>query len=617
FSVVGYGIIPQALQSLLVIPNELNYELPYINNEITYTRYGFGLDKIKEEPYSGTTPITSQDLSRDQATLNNVRLNDPGPLSQTFAQEQGIRLYYKFNDIDVDRYMLNGQERQVMLAAREMSSSDIDPKAQTFVNLRFKYTHGFGVTASLANSVTPDGLPNFIVQDIPPVASYPELNITQPRIYYGELTNDWVITNTTTKEFDYPQGSNNMENTYQGTTGIQLTPFNKFMLSLNHATLRFYLSNEITSNSRILLNRNIMDRVQTLAPFLTYDHDPYLVIAGGKLYWIIDAYTTSGHMPYSDPDSATGTNYIRNSVKVVVDAYNGTVNFYLADKTDPIAQTYAKIFPGFLKDINQMPADLRAHIRYPEDLFSIQTNKLKNFHMLNPTVFYNKEDAWDVASELHTSESQKMQPYYTVMRLPGATKAEYILMIPFTPASSATNKRNNMVAWLGARMDGANYGQLTLFELPKNDEIEGPLQVESQIDQDTTISSQLSLWDQHGSTVIRGNLLTLPIHGNFLYVEPIYLQSDQGAMPEMKKVVVVYMDKVIMSDTLDAGLQSIFGSTGQPAVTPTTPTTAVSPPLSSGQVQNLTNQIDQIKQLLDNMQSQLQALQSQSKTKKP
>ncbi len=616
-SVIGYGLIPAAVQSLVVVPNELNKELPYINNEINLTKFGFGLDKIKEVEYPGTTPLSAEDLAKDQGTINNIRLNDPRPMSLTYAQKQGIRLYYKFNDIDVDRYMLDGQLRQVMLAAREMSSNDIDPKAKTFVNLRFKYTHGYGVAASLANAVTPEGLPSYVIKDIPPVSSYPQLNISEPRIYFGELTNDWVVTNTSTKEFDYPQGSNNAENTYQGSTGIKLTGLNKLMLSLNHATLRFYLSSEITPDSKILLTRNIMDRVKKLAPFLYYDSDPYLVISDGKLYWLIDAYTTSSYMPYSNPAKDSGINYIRNSVKVTVDAYNGTVDFYQADTTDPVAQTYGKIFPGLFKPLNQMPADLRAHLRYPEDLFKIQINVFKTFHMTNPTVFYNKEDAWDVATELHNSKDvQAMEPYYTVMRLPGESKAEYVLMIPFTPASSATNKRNNMVAWMAARMDGSNYSQLVLYKLPKNIEVDGPFQVESRIDQDTEISKQLTLWDQRGSSVIRGNTLTLPIGGNFLYVEPIYLQSDNGAIPEMKRVVAVYNDKIVMSETLKAALDGIFGK-GAALPPPSPGTTAPTSPQQgqADQIQKLTDQIDQMRQLLDAMGEQLKALQSTTPAK--
>lgn len=621
FSIVGYGLLPAAVQSLVVIPNELDKEMPYISNEISFTKYAFSLDKIKTISYPGTTPLNANVLAQNRGTVQNIRINDPGPMSLTYAQKQGIRLYYKFSNIDMDRYHLNGQLRQVLLAPRELSSQDIDPKAQTFINLRFKYTHGYGVAASLANEVTSEGLPSFIIKDVPPVSNYSALNITEPRIYFGEKTNDWVVTKTSAKEFDYPQGSNNAENTYHGSTGIALTGLNKLMLSLNHATLRFYLASEITPDSKILLTRNIIDRARKLAPFLTYDSDPYMVISHGRLFWMIDAYTTSEYMPYANPQSDTGVNYIRNSVKVVVDAYNGSVNFYIADRTDPLILTYSKTFPGVFKDIDQMPADLRSHIRYPEDLFTIQSNILKNFHMDNPTVFYNKEDAWDVPAELHdNSQADDMKPYYSVMRLPGEKQEEYVLMIPFTPASSQTNKRNNMVAWLGARMDGENFGQLVLYQLPKNIEIDGPFQIESRIDQDTEISKQLSLWDQRGSSVIRGNTLTLPIGGNFLYVEPIYLQSDKSAIPEMKRVVVVYADQIVMADSLNSALTTIFGPGAVPNGTPVIPTPArpgrpaapgtnvTAPQSSQEQIQALVNQIDEMKQMLDDLQNKLESL---------
>ena len=613
------GLIATGIQSFIVIPNELNKESQYISQEIKLTRYGFGLDKVKEIEYPGTTPFDSNTLAKNQGTIDNIRLNDPRPMVQTYAQKQGIRLYYKFNDIDVDRYQLGGQLRQVMLSARELSTADLDAKAKTFVNLKFKYTHGYGVASSLANAVTPEGLPTYIIKDVPPVSSYPEINLTEPRIYFGEVTNDWVVTNTSTKEFDYPMGSNNAEVNYQGKTGIKLTGLNKLMLSINHGTLRFYLANEVNSDSKILLNRNILERVKKLAPFLTYDKDPYMVVSAGKLYWLMDAYTTSEFMPYSNPLTGSNVNYIRNSVKVVVDAYDGTVDFYLADKTDPIAQTYNKIFPGLLKDLSQMPADLRNHLRYPEDIFSMQMNVLKNFHMNNPAVFYNKEDAWDVASELYANKPQNVEPYYVITRLPGETKEEYVLMIPFTPASSENNKRNNMVAWLGARMDGDKYGELALYKLPKGIEVDGPLQIESRIDQDTEIAKQLSLWNQKGSSVIRGNMLTMPIDGNFLFVEPIYLQSDKGGIPEMKRVVVTYMDKIIMAENLDQALESIFGKgvTKPQGPKPETPAVTPLPQTNPEQLKTLTEQLDQMRKLLDSMDQQIKALQGTPEIKKP
>ena len=621
--IVAYGIFPTLLQSFVVIPNELSKEQPYIQHEIELTRFGYGLDHISEINYPGNTPITISALKADQGTLNNIRLNDTRPLLQTFTQKQGIRLYYKFNDIDIDRYMVNGEYRQIMMAPREISTPDLDPKAQTFVNMRFKYTHGYGVAASFANAVTSEGLPSFAVKDIPPVSDFPEFKISEPRIYYGELTNDWVVADTSVKEFDYPQGDTNAENSYQGKTGILLTPFNKLMLSLSHGTLRFYLANEVTSNSKMLVYRNIKERVQKLAPFLTYDSDPYLVIDGGHLKWIIDAYTTSDALPYSNQYPGQEYNYIRNSVKAIVDANDGTVDFYAIDSKDPILETYMKIFPGVFKDLANMPASLKNHLRYPETLFTVQCTMLKTFHMTDPSVFYNKEDAWDTAKELFSAKPQDVAPYYTIMKIPGEDKPEFVLMLPFTPASSESNTRNNMVAWMAARMDGQHYGELSLFKLPKNTEFDGPLQIESRIDQDPDISKQLSLWDQKGSSVVRGNLLALPIGGNFLYVEPIYLQSDNGgSIPEMKRVVLAYQDHLVMTDNLGSALTQLFGegvpqpttpgqSTPVPVSAPTPSTQAQAPTgLNATNITSIIDQMNQIRTLLDNLQTQLKGLQS-------
>ncbi|KLU67753.1 hypothetical protein DEAC_c01580 [Desulfosporosinus acididurans] len=619
-----YGIFPNLLQSFVVIPNELTKEQPYIQNEIAMTRFGYGLNHISEVNYPGNTPITLSSLKADQGTLNNIRLNDTRPLLQTFTQKQGIRLYYKFNDIDVDRYNVNGEYRQVMLGPREISTPDLDPKAQTFVNLRFKYTHGYGVAASFANAVGPEGLPSFAVSDIPPVTDFPELKIKEPRIYYGELTNDWVVADTSIKEFDYPQGDTNSDTSYTGKTGIPFTPINKFMLSLSHGTLRFYLANEVTSNSKMLIYRNIKERVQKLAPFLTYDSDPYMVIDNGRLKWIIDAYTTSDALPYSNKYSDQGFNYIRNSVKVVIDANDGTVDFYAIDPQDPILKTYMSIFPGVFKDFASFPASLKSHLRYPETLFTIQSNMLKTFHMTDPSVFYNKEDAWDIAKELYQGKPQNVAPYYTIMTIPGETKPEFVLMLPFTPASSESNSRYNMVSWMAARMDGSHYGQLLLFDLPKSIEIDGPMQIESRIDQDPDISKQLSLWDQKGSSVIRGNLLALPIGGNFLYVEPIYLQSDKGgSIPEMKRVVLAYGDQLVMTDNVGSALTQIFGD-GAPQPTtpgqqttppPTTPSGTETPNSQSQSISSILDQMNQIRDLLDNLETQLKDLQSSSSPK--
>lgn len=618
-STIFYAIFPALIQSLIVVPNELDKETPYIANEIKLTRFGYGLDRIQELDYPGNTPLTPDSLKTEQATLNNVRLNDTRPLLQTFTQKQGIRLYYKFHDIDVDRYTVNGEYRQVLIAPREISTPDLDPKAKTFINTCFKYTHGYGIAGSFANAVTAEGLPSFAIKDVPPVTEFTELMLNEPRIYYGELTNDWVVVNANIKEFDYPQGSSNVENNYNGQTGIHFTGFNKLMLSFNHGTFRFYLNREITSQSRILLHRNIRERVEKLAPFLRFDDDPYLVVNDGRLFWIIDAYTASDSLPYASTYPEQDFNYIRNSVKVVVDAYNGKVDFYAVNDQDPLLQTYRKIFPGVFKDLSLMPAGLQAHLRYPELLFTIQSNMLKTFHMTNPTVFYNKEDAWDIAKELYESKPQNVDPYYTIMKIPGAPKEEFILMLPFTPASSTTNTRNNMVAWMAARMDQGNYGQLIVYKLPKNIEVDGPLQVESRIDQDPEISKQLALWDQKGSSVIRGNLLALPLAGNFLYVEPIYLQSDKGgSIPEMKRVVVAYQDHLVMTETLNLALTQLFGETaltgtaqepGQAAPSPApAPSTPFVPP-GQGDIHSILEQIAQVRTLLDNLESQVKSLQ--------
>jgi len=615
-SIVIYGIFPSLIQSFIVIPNELQKESPYIASEIKLTRFAYGLDKIVEKDYSGVTSVGGTDLKNEVSTLNNVRLNDPRPMIQIYTQKQGIRLYYKFNDIDVDRYTIDGQYRQVMISAREISTQDLEAKAQTFVNTRFKYTHGFGLTASFANEVTAKGLPAFVISNIPPQSNYPRLSITEPRIYFGELTNDWVVVNTKFKEFDYPQGTENTENSYHGTTGIAFTPFNKLMLSLHRATPRFYLSSEVTSTSKILLYRNVIERVQKLTPFIKYDNDPYPVIDNGKIKWIIDGYTTASTIPYSSNYSGQNFNYIRNSVKAVIDAYNGTVDFYIMDNNDPIMQTYKKTFPGVFKDLSEMPFSFKAHLRYPETMFNIQCTMLNNFHMTNSRVFYNKEDSWSVAKELYGSTPQNVEPYFVIMNLPGETKPEFVLMQPFTPASSESNSRNNLIAWLGARMDGDNYGKLVLYQLPKDIQVDGPFQIESRIDQDPDISRQLSLWNQKGSSVLRGNLLVLPLGGNFIFVEPIYLQStNNGSIPEMVRVVVAYGDKLVMANTFEEGLKQIFGSN-----TPTLSTSQPGPQdellgtaenQSSLEKPDLTEILDQIKNMreaLDSLENQLTTL---------
>lgn len=613
-SILGHGILPSAVQSLIVIPNELDKETPYIASEIELTRFAYGLDKIEEKDYPGNAPIDSFDLKAEINTLENIRLNDPRPMIQIYTQKQGIRLYYKFQDIDIDRYKINGEYRQVMISPREISIQDLEPKAQTFVNTKFRYTHGFGIALSFANELTAKGLPAFAVSNIPPQSDYPELSITEPRIYFGELTNDWVVVNTRFKEFDYPRGTGNAENNYNGTTGITLTPFNKLMISLHRTTPRFYLAREVTSQSKILLYRNILERVQKLAPFFEYDDDPYPVIDNGGIKWIIDGYTTANTIPYSSKYPDKDLNYIRNSIKAVVDAYNGTVDFYALDYDDPILKTYSKIFPGVFKDISEMPYSLKSHLRYPETMFKIQSDMLNSFHMTNPKDFYNKEDTWSVAKELYGSDPQHVEPYFVIMTLPGETQPEFVLMLPFTPASSESNLRNNLIAWLAARMDGDNYGKLILYKLPKNIEIDGPFQIESRIDQDPEISRQLALWNQQGSSVIRGNLLVIPIGGNFLFVEPIYLQSTtSGGIPEIRRVIVAYEDNLVMAKSVEEGLRKIFGK-NTPALQKSTLLIQEAEDqiedlsLEAQNIDDLLKQIKKMRELLDSLENQLTAL---------
>ncbi|MDR1070744.1 MAG: UPF0182 family protein, partial [Gracilibacteraceae bacterium] len=444
------------------------------------------------------------------------------------------------------------------LSVRELSVADLD--TSTFVNTRLKYTHGFGAAASFANEVTSQGLPSFAINNIPPQSEFPELALPEPRVYFGELTDHWVIANSKYMEFDYPRENDNAENMYAGATGIPFTFFNKLMLSFNQATLRFFLSGDVTTESKMLMHRNIMERVRKLTPFLWFDPDAYAVVDEGRIKWIIDGYTTAATIPYAVQYGANGFNYIRNSVKAVVDAYHGTVDYYVVDPEDPLLNTYSKIFPNVFHPLTELSDSLRTHLRYPETMFRIQTDMLNTFHMTNPTVLYNKEDMWEVAKEVYLSAPINVDPYYVIMKLPEETEEEFVLIQPFTPASSETNARNNMIAWLAARMDGDNYGEILLYKLPKNIETYGPLQIESRIDQDPIISPQLTLWNQQGSQVIRGNLLALPIAGSFLFIEPVYLQStSSGSIPEMRRVIAAYKDEVVMTDTVDEALAALFG----------------------------------------------------------
>jgi uncharacterized protein len=550
------GVLPGIFQRVIVSPNELARERPYLTNNIEMTRKAYGLDKIVEEDFPFEREIIYEDIQNNPETISNIRLWDWRPLEQTFNQIQSIRLYYEFFGIDVDRYYLNGDYRQVMVSARELDSSKLAQEAQTWVNERLTFTHGYGAVLSPVNEVDRDGLPILSIQDIPPISSV-DLNITRPEIYYGEKTEKYVIVDTKNREFDYPLGDENVYTHYEGTGGVSISSlWRRLMFAIQFRDINILLTGSFTQDSRIMLHRNVIDRTREIAPFLVYDDDPYLVISDdGKLYWIQDAYTTSDRFPYSKPYSQL-FNYIRNSVKVVIDAYNGDVDFYVIEPEDPIIQVYQNIFPDLFKSMNDMPEDLRMHIRYPADLFWVQTEMYSDYHMQNPDVFYNKEDYWNIPKELYQSTEITMEPYYVIAKLPDFVEEEFILITPFTP----TNK-NNMIAWLAARNDGEGYGEMIVYKFPKDKLVYGPMQVEALIDQDSEISQQITLWSQSGSTVIRGNILVIPIEDSVLYVEPLYLRAEQGEIPQLRRVIVSNGSEVAMAVDLESSLRILFGRT--------------------------------------------------------
>ncbi len=568
------AIYPAFVQQFSVKPNEFDREQPYIARNLTATRTAYDLDKIQTmatlQAPGDLQPgqVNQAVLNNYQTTLTNLRLWDPRPLAQVYTQLQQLRQYYSFPDVDVDRYHLGSGYRQVMLSVRELDQTKLPAEAQTWVNTRLQYTHGYGVVMSPANEIDATGLPTYLISNIPPQSTDPVLNVTQPGIYYGQLTVNTVVAGSKaggTGEFDYPSGGTNVYTSYHGTGGVELSNWwRRLAYAVRFSDLQMLLSSDITPHSRILYYRTIQD-VQRLAPYLQYDADPYPVVSGGRIYWIWDAYTTSDHYPYSAMSSGQ-YNYIRNSVKVVIDAYNGTTTFYVSDPSDPIIQTYSKIFPGLYQPLASMPADLRAHIRYPVDFFNAQATIYANYHVTDPRVFYNQEDVWSYPNEKYSGTSQRMDPYYAIMKLPDGTQEEFVLVLPFTLFS---REDNNLVGWLAARCDGDHYGQLVVYDFPKDTNTYGPMQVEASIDQDAVISQQITLWDQHGSTVIRGNLITVPLAGKLLYVEPLFLQADQSSLPEMERVIVFYEGKAVMQPTFGAALNQLFGLSGAPqAVSP-------------------------------------------------
>ena len=547
---------PAVFRRVYVKPNELQLEAPYIQWNIALTQDAYNLGHITVKPFPAEQGLTVQSLKDNRATVDNIRLWDWQPLMDTYAQLQEIRTYYKFHDVDVDRYELDGSYQQVMLSARELEPTLLPPNAQTWVNLHVLFTHGNGVVMSPVTRKSTEGLPIFYLQDIPPVATGGPA-VREPRIYFRQGADSYVIVKGSTPEFDYPKGKDNVYSTYDGAAGVAVGGIaRRTLFAWYFDDPNILLSRYITGGSRILFRRNIQELVRTIAPVLRLDRDPYMVVSNGRLFWVQDAYTTSSWFPYAQP-VAGGTNYIRNSVKVVIDAYNGTVEFYVADLSDAIAATYQRIFPGLFKPFGAMPVDLQKHIRYPEDLFHIQAQVYRAYHMDSPEVFYNREDLWQfprqAAAIEGVADDAEMAPYYINMRLPGETRAEFFLMLPMLPS-----RRQNMIAWLAARCDPPDYGKLIVYEFPKDKLVFGPSQIEARINQNTEISQQISLWNQMGSRVIRGNLLVVPIENSLLYVSPLYLRAKTGQLPELKRVIAVYGDRVVMEDTLPAALAALF-----------------------------------------------------------
>jgi uncharacterized membrane protein (UPF0182 family) len=557
-------ILPAAVQKFWVEPSELEREAPYLKHNIDFTRKAFQLDKIEEKRYPALTDLTLSDISRDQETIDNIRLWDWRPLLQTYRQTQEIRLYYEFYDVDVGRYHLSDGYHQVMLSARQLAP-ELPPKAQTWVNERLQFTHGYGLVMNFVSKQIGEGFPEYLVENIPPESSY-GLKVTQPAVYYGDKMPGYRIVATKVKEFDYPKGNQNVYTSYQGKGGIPLDGFWKRLLfAWTQSDINILITSYLTPDSRIQIWREVRQRVGQVAPFLELDRDPYLVLSEGRLYWIQDAYTVSDAFPYSEPYGAAWAqiNYVRNSVKAVVDIYDGSVMFYVMDPNDPVLRVYRSAWPAVFKDLNEISPDLKNHLRYPEDLFNIQADTYRTYHMTDVQVFYNQEDLWTFSQEKYAGTPVRLQPYYILMRLPGTKVLEYLLMTPFTPQG-----RDNMIAWMAAKCDFPEYGHILVYQLPKDKLILGPLQIEAMIDQKPLISEQLSLWDQRGSRVIRGNLVVIPIDNSFLYVEPVYLTAEGTNIPQLKRIIVISGDKVAMEPTLEDAIAAVFGKAApkQPTV---------------------------------------------------
>lgn len=573
-SQLGVKFITNAVHRFSVVPNEIEKERPYLANNIEATRAAYGLDKVVERDLSPDSKLTAADIRKNADTIDNVRVWDHKPLLDTFAQIQEIRTYYDFASVDNDRYTIDGHLRQIMLSPRELAAESL-PK-RTWVNERFTFTHGYGIALGPVNAATPEGLPQLFVQDIPPVSQHPALDVTQPAIYFGELSNDHVFVRTHNREFDYPAGDGYEETDYDGHAGLRFdSTFTRMAIAAELRTLKVLLTNDIDSDSRVLLHRNVMERIRKVVPFALLDQDPYMIVReDGTLMWICDAYLHSNRYPYAEPVFDGAVNYIRNSIKVTVDAYHGDVSVYAADATDPLLQAWQAFLPETFKPMSAMPSDVRSHLRYPEQIFSIQTEMFTTYHMREAELLYNREDQWSVPA-ISTGEGgvQRMVPYYAVMRLPEEDRAEFILMLPFTP-----KRKDNLSAWMVARSDGEHLGELVVYRFPKDRLVFGPQQVVNRINQDAEISGQISLWDQRGSDAVFGTLLVIPVEESLLYVRPLYLRSEGGKIPELKRVIVVYEKRIAMEPSLQQALNSIFRTSPEEASAAASP-----PPISDAQ----------------------------------
>jgi uncharacterized protein len=568
-SLVGRGFFPLAMQKLVVAPTELTRETPYLAYHIAATRHAWGIDSVDTRELNGEAELTAADVRANAATIDNVRLWDREPLLMTFGQLQEIRTYYDFVSVDDDRYWIDGKYRQVLLSPRELNPASLPTR--TFINEHLTFTHGMGLTLGPVNQVTSEGLPVLFVKDLPPVSTV-ALTVARPQIYYGELANAFVFVNTRQREFDHPSGDANVYAAYEGKGGVPVgNIIRRLLLAERFGSSKILLSGDITSDSRVLYYRTISARARQALPFLSFDHDPYMVIAAdGTLKWIMDGYTTTDRYPYAQR-LRDGTTYMRNSVKLVIDAYDGTLQAYVSAPADPLIRTWARIFPGIFAPLDSMPRDLRAHLRYPDELYQIQTGLYTTYHMDAPEDFYHREDQWQIPA---ATDSGRAVPFmrHIIMRLPEEKKAEFIYMVPFTPRG-----KDNLAAWMVARNDGEEYGRLRVYRLSRQSLVYGPQQIENRINQDTEISRQISLWDQRGSTVIRGDLLVIPIEKSLLYVQPLYLQAEGGRIPELKRVVVAYQNRVVMQETLDGALAQLFGGAAQPPAEPTADLSAATP----------------------------------------